>query len=239
MNIVETPSRAMLVIPHPDDGESGVGGTVAKWAQEGTSILYVVCTNGNKGSSDTQMTSEKLASIRRQEQLKAAETLGVQEVRFLDYGDGELIDSHDFLGLIVEQIRRWKPEIVLAMDPVRHLSHSHRDHRISGQIALDACFPFARDFLHFPQHRNNNLEPHKTGHALLWGTENPTDFVDIENTLNQKIKGLSAHVSQLSSDQQKIEQFVKRRAIDAASKAKNEGHEVQYAEVFRRIGFRL
>lgn len=238
MNIIETPKRAMLVIPHPDDGESGVGGTVAKWASEGTHILYVVCTNGDKGSSDPEMTSEKLAEIRRAEQLHAANILGVEEVHFLEYGDGELQDNIEFLELIVEQVRRWKPEVVLAMDPVRHLSHSHRDHRISGQIALDACFPFARDFLHFPAHGQNDLAVHKTHSALLWGTENPTDMVDISSTVDQKIQGLAAHVSQLSSDLQRIEQFAKRRAEDAATKANNDGHNVKYAEVFRRIDFR-
>ena len=238
MNIIETPKRAMLVIPHPDDGESGVGGTVAKWVNEGTHILYVICTNGDKGSSDINMTSEKLAAIRRVEQINAATILGVEEVHFLEYGAGELADNNEFLGLVVEQIRRWQPEIVMAMDPIRHLSHSHRDHRISGQIALDACFPFARDFLHFPSHSQNGLNTHKTSCALLWGTENPTDVVDIGATIDQKIQGLAAHVSQLSSDLQKIEQFAKRRAEDAASKANKDGHNVKYAEVFRRINFR-
>ena len=63
-------------------------------------------------------------------------------------------------------------------------------------------------------------------------------MVDIGATIDQKIQGLAAHVSQLSSDLQKIEQFAKRRAEDAASKANKDGHNVKYAEVFRRINFR-
>jgi len=86
MESIDTPERAMLVIPHPDDGESGCGGTVAKWIKEGCRFLYVVCTNGDKGSSDPEMTSERLAKIREEEQCNAAETLGVHEVVFL--GDG-------------------------------------------------------------------------------------------------------------------------------------------------------
>ena len=55
----ERPERAMLVIPHPDDAEGGVGGTVAKWVAEGTEVVFVLCTNGDKGTSDPDMTTRK------------------------------------------------------------------------------------------------------------------------------------------------------------------------------------
>ncbi len=238
METIETPERAMLVIPHPDDGESGAAGTTAKWTREGCRVLYVVCTNGDKGSSDPEMTSERLAAIREQEQLNAAAALGVEDVVFLGYGDGELEDTREFRGRIVEQIRRWMPDVVFAMDPMRVASHSHRDHRISGQAAMDACFPFARDILHFPEHIANGLEPHKTGSVLLWGSENPDVVVDIESTIDLKMQGLAAHESQLSTDPARIEQFAKRRAEDAARRAADHGHPYKYAELFRRINFR-
>ncbi len=238
METIETPERAMLVIPHPDDGESGAAGTTAKWASEGCHVLYVVCTNGDKGSSDPEMTSERLAAIRRDEQLNAASALGVEDVVFLDYGDGELEDTREFRGRLVEQIRRWKPDVALAMDPVRTASHSHRDHRISGQAAMDACFPYARDVLHYVEHREQGLTPHKVGSILLWGSENPDVVVDIESTIELKMRGLAAHESQLSTDAARIEQFAKRRAEDAARRAADHGHHYKYAEVFRRISFR-
>lgn len=238
METIETPERAMLVIPHPDDGESGVAGTVAKWAREGCSILYVVCTSGDKGSSDPEMTSERLAAVRKEEQLEAARILGVQDVVFLGYGDGELEDTKEFRGRLVEQVRRWKPEFVFAMDPVRTASHSHRDHRVSGQAAMDACFPYARDFLHYPEHARAGLEPHKTGAVLLWGSENPDAVVDIDSTIDLKMQGLAAHRSQLSSDMERIERFAKGRAKTAAERAAGHGHRYEYAELFRRVNFR-
>ena len=238
METLETPERALLVIPHPDDGESGAAGTVAKWAREGTHVLYLVCTNGDKGSSDLSMTSERLAAIREQEQRNAARILGVEDVVFLGYGDGELEDTPAFRGQIVHQIRRWKPNVVMAMDPMRVSSHTHRDHRISGQAALDACFPFARDFLHYPEHMRSGLEPHKTSLILLWGSESPDTVIDIEDTLNLKMQSLAAHESQLSTDLERIEQFAKRRATDAAAKAADHGHLYRYAEVYRKISFR-
>ena len=238
METIDAPERVMLVIPHPDDGESGCAGTLAKWTKQGTKVLYVVSTNGDKGTSDPEMTSLRLAEIREAEQRKAAAILGVEEVVFLGYGDGELADSREFRGKVVEQIRRFRPDMVLAMDPARRLSHSHRDHRISGQIALDACFPFARDRLHYPEHIVGGLETHKVRTVLLWGTEAPDIVVDITETLNAKMHALAAHQSQLAADWSRIEGFVKRRAVDQAAQAAEEGYEIEYAELFRRINFR-
>ena len=237
METIETPHRAMLVIPHPDDGESGCGGTVARWAREGCEVLYVVCTNGDKGSSDPEMTSERLAAMREAEQKNAGKVLGVHEIVFLGHGDGELEDTRAFRGQIVEQIRRWKPDVLLAMDPHR-TSHSHRDHRISGQAALDAAFPFARDVLHYPEHLRAGLETHKVPTVLLWGSESPDVVVDIGATVDLKMKALAAHESQLSTDMVRIEGFAKRRAEAAAAEAKDHGFSFEYAEVFRKISFR-
>jgi len=53
--------RVMVVTPHPDDAEIGAGGTIASWIRQEREVIYVVCTNGDKGSSDLDMTSERLA----------------------------------------------------------------------------------------------------------------------------------------------------------------------------------
>ena len=55
------PDSALVITPHPDDAEIGCGGTVSKWISEGTKVFYVLCTNGDKGSDDPEMTSERLA----------------------------------------------------------------------------------------------------------------------------------------------------------------------------------
>ena len=236
MESYETPERAMLVIPHPDDGESGCGGTVSKWILEGCQVLYVVCTNGDKGTSDPNMTSERLAGIREEEQTKAAAVLGVQELIFLRYGDGELEDTSYFRGQLVHEIRRFRPDVVLAMDPVRNKSHSHRDHRVSGQVALDACFPYARDTLHFPKHlKDEGLDTHKVGMTLLWGTENPDIAINIENTLDQKFEALACHASQLNFGDEGIGVWQQRWSERIAERSLESGY--KYAEQFRSIKF--
>ena len=87
---MERPERALVVTPHPDDAEIGCGGTVAGWIAQGTEVFYVLCTNGDKGSQEPDMTSERLAQIREREQAEAAAALGVKEVVYLRYPDGAL-----------------------------------------------------------------------------------------------------------------------------------------------------
>ena len=138
----------------------------------------------------------------------------------------------------MREIRRWRPDVLLAMDPLRTEGHSHRDHRISGLVAIDACFPYARDLLHFPEHIADGLETYKVGAVLLWGSENPDTVVDIASTIERKMEALGAHASQLSTDADRIAGFVKRRAEGAAERASVDGHRYELAEVFRRISFR-
>jgi len=69
--MVDSNKTVLVVTPHPDDAEGGAGGTIVKWANEGNKIVLLVCTNGDKGTSDASMPSDKLAEIREKEQLNA------------------------------------------------------------------------------------------------------------------------------------------------------------------------
>ena len=229
----ERPERAMLVIPHPDDAEGGVGGTVAKWVAEGTEVVFVLCTNGDKGTSDPEMTTKKLAAIREAEQAAAADSLGVKEVIYLRYGDGELNDTAKFRGELVRAIRKHKPDVVFCTDPFRQTFYLHRDHRVSGQVTLDAVFPYARDFLHYNEHIQEGLETHKVGDVLMWGTEHPDTFIDITDTIEDKITALKKHASQVGGSGRDVDQFVKANAQRQGQFA-----DMPYAEGFRRIQFR-
>ena len=229
----DRPERAMLVIPHPDDAEGGVGGTVAKWVAEGTEVVFVLCTNGDKGTSDPEMTTEKLGAIREKEQAAAAECLGVKEVIYLRHGDGELDDTAKFRGELVRAIRKHRPDVVFCTDPFRQTFYLHRDHRISGQVTLDAVFPYARDFLHYNEHIQEGLETHKVGDILMWGTEHPDTFIDITDTIDNKINALKKHASQVAGSGRDVDRFVKVNAQNQGQMAN-----MPYAEGFKRIRFR-
>ena len=232
--MAHTPKKVLIATPHPDDCEIGVGGTVAKWIREGAEAVLVVCTNGDKGSEDPEMTSERLAAIRQQEQLEAAEVLGIHEVVFLHHRDAELEDNREFRGDLVREIRRHRPDTVMTVDPFRRGFYNHRDHRVTGIVTVDAVFPFARDHLSYPEHKKLGLDPHKVERIFLWGSEEPDDFVDISDTIDIKIDALAKHVSQVGPDRGRdFRVFIKDNAFRIG---KEKG--VTYAEQFRVIELR-
>src|SRR5437016_4893608 len=113
----DTATRVLVVGAHPDDPEFACGGTSALWASEGKEIYYLVCTRGHKGTGELDMTTERLIEIREREQRAAAEVIGVREVNFLNFVDGELAPTLDFREAIVHTIRRLRPDVVITHDP--------------------------------------------------------------------------------------------------------------------------
>ena len=237
MDIYKTaPKRAMAVTPHPDDCEGGCGGTLAKWIKEfGTVASVVMCTNGNKGTGDRGMTSAKLADTRVVEQRNASDIVGVTDVVFLGPPDGGLEDTELFRSQVTREIRRFKPDLILCIDPYRTTSHTHRDHRKSGQVALDAAFSYAWSYQHFPEHiTEEGLEPHRVEQAFLWGSEDPDVFINIQKYLDVKVDSLGAHASQMSSTREERLERIKNN-----SGRHREKTGLEYAEGFRRITFNL
>lgn len=231
----ETPQRVLVVTPHPDDAEVWCGGTVARWIKEGADVHYILCTDGGKGTDKPGVTSQELSATREQEQLDAAKVLGVTHVEMLHIPDGELEDTREFRKAIVRQIRLIRPEVVLTTEPYRRNFNWHRDHRIAGQVALDAVFPYARDHLHFMElWQDEGLEPHKTGTVLFWGAEQADTYIDIGESLDIKIAAVQAHQTQMSGrTDAEIAGFVKDWARGAGEQ--NRGG---YAEAFRKVTFR-
>jgi LmbE family N-acetylglucosaminyl deacetylase len=187
----------LVITAHPDDAEFGAAGTIARWAAEGQSIVYAVSTSGDKGTSDRSLTPEALVRIREKEQRAAAEVLGVKKVIYLGYEDQTLEDTPEFRKRIVEVIRRFRPHRVVTLDPYRRYLW-HRDHRIVGQVVMDAVFPLARDFMAYPDLIAEGLEPHKVKELFFFGTEDINYYSDIEGTFDQKLAALSCHRSQVA-----------------------------------------
>ena len=186
----------LVLSAHPDDAEFGAAGTVAKWTDEGKAVIYVICTSGDKGTSDRTLAPEQLSKIRRKEQQAAAGVLGVQEVVFLDYPDQGLEDTPELRKQIVRLIRTYRPGVLVTSDPYRRYLW-HRDHRIIGQVAMDAVFPYARDHLAYPDMLAQGLEPHKVQEILFWGAEDINYRTDITDSFDRKIDALRCHASQM------------------------------------------
>ncbi|MEW6033621.1 MAG: PIG-L deacetylase family protein [Chloroflexota bacterium] len=220
----------MAVAAHPDDAEFGAAGSVARWVAEGNQVIYVVCTNGDKGSSDPQMTSERLAGIREEEQRGAAAVLGVKEVVFLGYPDGYLEYTPELRGQIVRSIRKYRPETILTSDPYRKYFW-HHDHRVAGQVVLDAVYPYARDHLYYPEHLAEGLRPHAVKEVYLWGSDEPDTFVDVTGTFELKLAALKCHRSQMGQHPQKeLKEWLLARAREGGKRLG-----VPLAESFHRV----
>jgi LmbE family N-acetylglucosaminyl deacetylase len=223
--------RGMVVFAHPDDGEFGTAGTVARWSREGKDVFYVVVTDGSKGSSDPAMTPEELVATRRREQCEAARMLGVTDVSFLDFPDGLLQPTLEVRRAITACIRRYRPDVVIAQNPARDLTMGlfvqHPDHLATGEATLAAVYPCARDRLTFPELLEQGLEPHAVREVWIVGTSVPDYYVDISETIEAKVKALQVHVSQVGPD---VERFVPARAQQLG-----EPQGMAYAEAFKRI----
>ena len=221
---------ALVVTPHPDDAEYGIAGTVARWTAEGKHVVYAVCTNGDKGTDNTNMDPKELIEMREQEQLAAARLLGVREVVFLRYPDQGLEDTAEFRKDIVRLIRKYKPEIVAAPDPHRRYIW-HRDHRIAARVTLDAVFPFARNRLSYPDLLEEGLDPHVVREVWCWAPENPNYRSDITATFDIKIAALRCHKSQVGHFpspqwEERLRQWCKQAA---------EGEDFELAEAFHQV----
>ncbi len=238
------PERVLVITPHPDDAEVWAGGVIAKWVRAGAQIHGVLCTDGSKGAPDPEIHPAELAEIRAREQLAAAQVLGIKNIVMLGRPDGELEDTSDFRRDLVRQIRLIKPEVVLTSEPYRRNMQWHRDHRITGQVALDAVFPYARDHLHFGDlFADEGIEPHKTAMILFWGSENPNAFVDIADDFDTKMQAVMAHRTQTGQrTEDQMRAFIHARARDAAEAGNASTDDdvtgLKLAEAFRRVTFR-
>ena len=224
------PAQVMVVTPHPDDAEYGVAGTVARWISDGKEVVYVVCTNGEKGTSDASMKPGKLVRIREKEQTAAARSLGVREVIFLGHPDQGLEDTPEFRKELVRLIRMYRPETVVTADPYRRYVW-HRDHRITGQVTLDAVFPYARDHLSYPDLMKEGFHPHKVREILFWASEDVNYRSNITATFHLKLAALRCHKSQVGHiPTQELEERLRQR-----HKTMAEGEDFHLAEAFHRV----
>jgi len=230
--MTEEIERVMVIMAHPDDAEFTVAGTVARWAQEGKTVIYVLCTDGSRGSNDPQMELERMVAIRKAEQEAAARVLGVEEVVYLGYEDGTLEPTLALRRDLTRVIRRYRPDIVVCSDPtVRYHDGylNHPDHRAAGDAALDAVFPSASTRYIFPELLAEGLEPHTVREVLLRGAPSRNFWVDISDTIELKIAALKKHESQVSHIQD-LEEGIRAWAREEAK-----GQDMTYAESFKRI----
>jgi LmbE family N-acetylglucosaminyl deacetylase len=226
-----------VILAHPDDPEFMVGGTIAHWVAAGWEVTYLLCTRGDAGSDDPAMTPDRLSGLRQHEQRDAAAALGVRQVLFLDYPDGQLQHTLELRREIARVVRQVRPDRAVCFDPSTRWYPdyvNHPDHYISGEAALAGIFPAARERLAFPELLAEGLEPHKVMEIWLTGSLQPDHWEDISDTLEAKIAAMCRHGSQVG-DGTEVRAALERRAAAAGRLAPEP---MAAAEDFRRIRMR-
>jgi LmbE family N-acetylglucosaminyl deacetylase len=229
----DVPEVALAVYAHPDDADVACGGTLARWAKAGTSVHLVVCTDGGKGTTDPTTEPDKLVAIRAAELEESSALIGLASVANLGYPDGELVDSEAFRGLLVEWVRRLRPDVVCGHDPTAIFFgqeyFNHRDHRIAGAALLDAVVPAAALPLYFP----GAGPAHQVTTVLLSGTLDPDVWVDVTETIECKAAAVECHRTQFAEPGGWAGEAVRLRAEEEGRRSG-----ARFAEGFRRLTLR-
>jgi LmbE family N-acetylglucosaminyl deacetylase len=228
--------RVLGVFAHPDDPEFGAGGSMAKLAQDGADVTYVIVTDGSQGGEDPKQKDSELAAIRQREQRAAARVLGIKRVEFLGYKDGHLAPDLKLRRDIVRMIRKHKPELVITHLPGRVLDApmggSHPDHLAVGEATMAAVYPDSRNPRAFRGLLKEGLEPHVVNEVWIPYWTLGDHYVDISKTLDLKLAALKKHQSQVAKPGQEwdVEKWIRKRSRDIGKKG---GY--RYAESFKRI----
>ncbi|MDX2029122.1 MAG: PIG-L deacetylase family protein [Blastocatellia bacterium] len=233
----------MVFTPHPDDDLFGCGGTLSLLARNGNKILIVLYTNDNKGSFDLEMTSERLARIRKAEEEAAMSVLGIpkENLHWMGYDDGELeyAEPKALCGQAAKLIRQHRPDVVFSIDPGEWYDRWHKtDHRMAAFNTADAIRA-AEFHLYYPEHLLvDGLKPFKVPLMMFYYAASEANYwVDISEVFDQKLRAVGKHVSQFEpsinkyrpdwdpKDLAKLEEYMRGRA------PKKDG---KYVEAFRR-----
>lgn len=212
---MEMQEKVILAVgAHPDDLEFFAGGTIAKYIAEKYAVYYLILTDGSKGSEDHELVSEELTQVRRDEQRQAAGVLGVKDVYFFDFVDGELENNLIVRKKIVEVVRVLKPDMVITFDPTYLYDAdwgmvNHPDHRAAGQATIDAVFPFSRNRRTFPELYEQGHDVHHVTELLLINLKGSNFEVDISEFMDLKLAALSKHISQ-KDDSEAVLNLAKR-----------------------------
>ncbi len=229
----EAPRSALAVYAHPDDPDVSCGGTLARWANAGTTISVCICADGDKGSLDPTIKTSALTALRRDEVEAAGKVLGVAVHHFLGYRDGELEDNAELRGRLVALIRDVRPDVMLCPDPTAvffgQQYANHRDHRMVGWATLDAVAPAAANPHYFP----DAGPAHQADVLYLSGTLEPDIWVDITDVVERKAQAVACHTSQVGEPGEWLRTVVRQRAEAGGRRAG-----VRYAEGFRQLRLR-
>jgi LmbE family N-acetylglucosaminyl deacetylase len=233
----------LVFTPHPDDDTFCCAGTLALLATRQNNIHIVLYTNDDKGSYDPQMTSQRLAQIRKAEEEEACRILGIpkQNLHWLQFHDGmlEYANPLDLVEEVTKVIRSYRPDVVMSIDPGSEYVRWHKtDHRMAANNTQDAIRA-AEWHLYFPNQRlHDGLQPWRVPmEAYFYVRPDEANYwVNIDEVLDVKLAAAAAHVSQFRPSINKYRPDWETKDLEATKQhlreraTKKDGH---YVEAYR------
>jgi N-acetylglucosamine malate deacetylase 2 len=188
---MEKERRVLVIFPHPDDEAFGVSGTISTHINNGTPVTYACLTLGEMGrnlGNPPFATRESLPLIRKKELKKAAEAMGIEDLRMMGYRDKTLEFENDekLANMVTELIEELDPSLIISFYPDYSV---HPDHEATARAVV-------RGVRRLPKESRPKL------HCLAFSKNcreelgEPDIIIDITPVRDQKIKTLEAHISQ-------------------------------------------
>jgi len=179
--------RFLIVSPHPDDAELGIGGTILKLKAKGHKVFMVDLTSGEPTPHGTE---EK----RKKETKKSTEVLGLDDRVNLGLENRYLFDTREARELLAEKIRKYRPDVILAP----YSDDAHPDHIAATRISERArfCAKFTKTKMKGAPHYTRNLFYYFASHLRI--IPQPGFLVDISRHFNNKIKAVKCYRSQFT-----------------------------------------
>jgi LmbE family N-acetylglucosaminyl deacetylase len=237
-------NKTILVFtPHPDDDVFGAGGTIALLNRNHNKVYIVVYTNDDKGSYDPEMSSQRLARIRRAEQEISEGQLGTpkENILWMGYDDGmlEYAPQPKLTEEATAIIRRIRPDVLLSVDPGEWYERWHKtDHRMAAFNTIDAVRA-AEFWLYFPNQKLQlGLEPYQVPEMYFFypSPQESNYLVNIDSVAELKFDAASKQVSQFEPAMHKYrsdwdpKDLAKTKEEMRQEQPRKDGH---YVEAFR------
>ncbi len=211
-DIFKDKERVLVIMSHPDDAEAFAAGTIARLTKSGIKVRVVKMTSGGRGSKAKSYADGELMNLRESEDAQSMKVLGIkpEDSIYFRIVDGEVENDLTTIGKISQQIRIFKPDLVITQNPDDIIAErkdglsrvNHRDHRNTARSVIDAIYPYARDNSSFPEHIAEGLTGHTVTEVLLADAHNhPQEvFIDITDVIEIRKEALSCHASQFNEE---------------------------------------
>ncbi|GEN53501.1 bacillithiol biosynthesis deacetylase BshB2 [Halobacillus faecis] len=215
--MIEQEKHVLVIFPHPDDEAFGVSGTITSYIKQGTPLTYACLTLGEMGRNlgkPTFATRESLPEIRRKELIKAAEAMGIEDLRMMGLRDKtlEFEDDDEMKDMVRHLIDELQPSLIISFYPGFAV---HPDHEATARAVVRALREIdekARPKFHAVAFANDTEE--KLGQ--------PDVINDIRSVQNEKLAAMRAHISQTARMLEMLEEGIKVNDPEALKWVTNE-----------------